>query len=87
MKIDVSDELLKGINITAEQAVLDFAIGLYSEGTVTAGRAAEVARMSQTDFIKELGKRHIPIHYDVQDLQEDISVVRDQQGHDSNNSN
>ena len=78
MKINVSDALLKGIDITAEQAVVDFAIGLYAGVKVTAGRAAEVAAMSQTDFIKELGKRHIPIHYDLKDLQADMKVVRDQ---------
>ena len=77
MKIAVSDEILSGVEITPEEAVLDFAVGLYSEGKVTLGRAAEVAGLTQSELLKELGKRHIPIHYSMDDLKSDIQVVRE----------
>ncbi len=77
MKIAVADELLEGVELTAQEALLDFAVGLYSEGKVTLRRAADVASQSQVEFLKELGRRHIPIHYDVKDLRADIQVVRE----------
>jgi predicted HTH domain antitoxin len=78
MKIVVSDELLKGIDLTPGQALLDFAVGVYSESKATLGRAARIAGMSQPEFLKELGKRRVPIHYTVDDLKSDLLVVREQ---------
>ena len=77
MKIAIADKLLEGVTLTHQEALQDFAIGLYSEGKVTLGRAAEVASSSQTEFLQELGRRHIPIHYDVQDLKADILMVKE----------
>jgi len=78
MKIAVSDDILSGVELTPREAVVDFAVGLYSEGKVTLGRAAKVADLNQSDFLKELGKRHIPIHYSMDDLKSDIQLVREQ---------
>jgi len=80
MKIAIDDALLKGVNLTPQEAVLDFAVGLYTERRVTLGRAAEIASLSQAAFLKELGKRRIPIHYDLADLEADWRVIRETEG-------
>lgn len=54
---------------------LSFAIGLFVTEEATLGQAAEVAGLSQTDFLRELGKRRIPIHYGNDELAEDLRVV------------
>ena len=36
---------------------------------------ADKHRMNQLDFQKELGRRGIPIHYDVEDLQADLRTL------------
>ena len=75
MLIEVKDEALGGLQLTREQALLDFAVGLYTDGRVTLGRAAGIALRSQADFQKELGRRGISIHYEVQDLREDVETL------------
>lgn len=77
MNIVVSDELLKGIDLSEGQAVVDFAVGVYSEDKATLGRAAAIAGMSQPEFLRELGKRRVPMHYHVDDFNADMLVVRE----------
>lgn len=73
--IEVQDELLRGLELTEPQALLDLAVGLFTERRVTLGRAAEIARLTQPAFQHELGRRGIPIHYDVEDLQADLRTL------------
>jgi predicted HTH domain antitoxin len=75
MTIEVHDEALRGLNLTQPQALLDLAVGLFTERRVTLGRAAAVARVTQLDFQQELARRGIPIHYDVEDLQADVRTL------------
>jgi predicted HTH domain antitoxin len=75
MKIEVQDKALRGLELTESQALVDLAVGLFTERRVTLGRAAEIARMTQLDFQQELGRREIPIHYDVEDLQADLRTL------------
>lgn len=75
MTIEVHDEALRGLNLTQPQALLDLAVGLFTERRVTLGRAATVARVTQLDFQRELARRGIPVHYDVEDLQADVQTL------------
>ena len=75
MTIEVEDEALRGLNLTQPQALLDLAVGLFTERRVTLGRAAAVARMAQLDFQRELARRGLPVHYDVEDLQADLQTL------------
>ncbi len=75
MLIEIHDEALRGLQLTETQAVLDLAVGLFTERRVTLGRAAAVAGLTQTDFQQELGRRGIPIHYDVEDLRADLRTL------------
>jgi len=77
MNIVVSDELLRGMDLSPGQAVVDFAVGVYSEHKATLGRAAAIAGMSQPEFLRELGRRRVPVHYHVEDLKADVLVVRE----------
>jgi predicted HTH domain antitoxin len=61
--------------LTPAQAALHFAIGLYTGGEVTLGQAAEAAGQSQGEFMRELGRRKIPLHYGVEDFAQDLVTV------------
>jgi predicted HTH domain antitoxin len=41
------------------------------------GRTAEIANMSSPAFLDELGRRKIPINYDINDLHADLASIRD----------
>ena len=75
MVIQIEDEALRGLELTEPQARLDLAVGMFTERRITMGRAAEIARIPQLDFQRELGRRGIAIHYDVEDLQADLGTL------------
>lgn len=61
--------------MTREEWLLDLAIGLYVDQRVTLGRAAEIAGISKPGFLDVLGKRRVPINYDVADLESDLETI------------
>jgi len=61
--------------LSPASAALHLAIGLFVAEEVTLGQAAEVAGLSQSEFLKELGRRRIPIHYGAPELAEDLRAV------------
>jgi predicted HTH domain antitoxin len=52
--IAIHDDALRGLDLTEDQAWLDLALGLFIDQRVTLGRGAEIAGMTQSDFLKEL---------------------------------
>jgi predicted HTH domain antitoxin len=73
--IAIHDEALRGLDLTEDQARLDLALGLFIDQRVTLGRGAEIAMMTQSEFLKELGRRGIPVHYDVEDFRADLRAL------------
>lgn len=61
--------------LSPADVALHLAIGLFVSEEATLGQAAEIARLSQAAFLKELGKRRISIHYGPEELAEDLRVV------------
>jgi predicted HTH domain antitoxin len=61
--------------LSPASTALHLAIGLFVAEEATLGQAAEVAGLSQADFLRELGRRRIPIHYGMEELSEDLQAV------------
>lgn len=61
--------------LSPREAVLHLAIGMFVSEEATLGQAAEIAGLTQAAFLKELGRRHISIHYGMKELAEDLRVV------------
>lgn len=61
--------------ITPQDAALHLALGLFLDHRVTLGKGAAVAGISETDFLHELGKREIPVHYDEADARADVATI------------
>jgi predicted HTH domain antitoxin len=61
--------------LSKQDAALHLAIGLFVADEVTLGQGAEVAGLSQTDFLRELGRRRIPMHYGPDELAADLKAV------------
>jgi len=76
MVIEVPDKAAKGIGLSPELARLEMALGLFRDEKATLEQAAKVSGLSIPLFMKELGKRQIPLHYDVQDLEQDLKTLR-----------
>lgn len=61
--------------LSPKSTALHLAIGLFVSNEATLGQAAEVAGISQAQFLRELGHRRIPIHYGAEELSEDLRAV------------
>ncbi len=61
--------------LSPESTALHLAIGLYVANETTLGQSAEVAHLSQADFLRELGNRRIPIRYGPEELADDLRAV------------
>jgi predicted HTH domain antitoxin len=60
---------------TSEDLQLHLALGMFSDHRVTLGQGAAIAGLSQSEFLRELGARRIPVHYDEADAAADIAAV------------
>jgi predicted HTH domain antitoxin len=61
--------------LTPKDAALHLAIGLFVSEEATLGQAAQTAGLSQAEFLRELGRRRIPIHYGEEELHADLDAV------------
>lgn len=73
MTITLPDALER--SLTVESARLNLAIGLFSAETLTFGQAAELAELPAADFQQELARRKIPLHYGLDELEEDLKTL------------
>jgi predicted HTH domain antitoxin len=75
MTVTIPTERLGDVALSERDAVVDIAIGLYTRDQVSLGRAAEIAGLSSPEFLAELGRRQIPINYDVDDLRAGLKAL------------
>ena len=61
--------------LSPQSAALHLAIGLFVAEEATLGQAAQVAGLSQAEFLRQLGKRRIAIHYGHEELAADLEAV------------
>ena len=73
MELTLPQPLAERLN--KQDTMLHLAIGLFVTEEATLGQAAEVAEMTQTQFLRELGRRRISIHYGKDELAADLEAV------------
>lgn len=61
--------------LSPRDAALHLAIGLFVSEEATLGQAAKTAGVSQSEFLHELGRRRVPVHYGDAELDEDLVTV------------
>ena len=75
MNVEIQDDKLRGLAATPERLRLEMAVGLYASEDITLGQAADIAGVSQTVFLRELGRRGVCVHYEVEDLEQDLKTL------------
>lgn len=80
VKMDIPEDVLTAARITKKDAAdelrKELAVHLFEREILSFGKAAELAKMSKWDFMSLLGSRKIPLHYDEEDLDEDIKTFQ-----------
>ncbi len=59
------------------EALKRLAATFYADGSLSLGKAAELANVSKQDFLDFLGAHNMPLNYDVHELEEDFSTVKE----------
>lgn len=80
VELDVPKDVLLAARIkevsAAKELKKELAIYLFERKTLSFGKASQLAGMSKWDFIGELGRRKISLHYGVEDLEGDIRDLK-----------
>jgi predicted HTH domain antitoxin len=75
MTVTIPQERLGEVALNEHDALVDIAIGLYKRDEVSLGRAAEIAGLASPAFLAELGRRRIPLNYEVDDLRSGLKAL------------
>jgi predicted HTH domain antitoxin len=74
IKIDLPDHL----QLTEADLRQELAIALFQQERITLGSASQLAGMHQIEFQRLIASRGINIHYDVNDLTQDLKSLREE---------
>lgn len=75
--VEVPDEVASALRVPeqerASRVLLELACGLYANGLLPAGKAAQLSGLPRLRFGEEIARRGIPRHYGEGDLAKDIA--------------
>ena len=77
MPLVVSDDFLRRAGMTEEELRLEIAILLFQRERLTLAQGSRLAGVTRLEFQKTLANRRIPVHYDVDDFQEDLKNLKE----------
>ncbi|MFM9948363.1 MAG: UPF0175 family protein [Saprospiraceae bacterium] len=75
MGVQISEDQLNMLNMTAAELLIELAVHFYDMGKMTMGQARKFAGIDQISFQKEMKKRGVYIKYDIEDLEEDLMTL------------
>lgn len=76
MSIIISDEVLAATRMTDSELKQEIAVLLFQREKLTLAQASRFAEMHRVAFQHLLASRQIPVHYDVEDLEQDVESLR-----------
>lgn len=71
----VPREFLESAKMSEDEMRIDLAVHLYATKRLSMGKARRLAELDLISFQKELAKRDVYIHYDVEDLHDDMRAL------------
>ncbi len=74
--VEVPQDILDSARLTITDLKIEMAISLYAQERLSIGKARELAGMALWEFRQLLASRRISPHYDVADVDEDVSTLR-----------
>jgi predicted HTH domain antitoxin len=77
VSIEIPREVIHIARMTPEELRVEMAVYLFQQGKLSFGKAREVVGMTAWVFQQLLGARGIPVHYDVEDYEQDLITLRE----------
>jgi predicted HTH domain antitoxin len=82
IQIEIPDHIVQAIRLPLaeqkQQLLVELAVALYARGLLSFGKARELAGLNKYEFGLLLGRRDVPRHYQVEDLQDDLTYAHHQ---------
>ena len=75
--IEIPREVVHAARMTPQDLRRELAICLYQQGRLSFGKAREMVGMTVWLFQQLLASREIPVHYDVEDYEEDLTTLKE----------
>jgi predicted HTH domain antitoxin len=76
MSIIISDEILDTTRMSKNELLQEIAVMLFQKDKLTLGQASKMAGISRLQFQHQLASRQIPLHYDLDDFEDDLATLR-----------
>lgn len=75
--VAIPEDILQATRMSDEELKQEIAVMLFQKEKLTLGQAAHLAGMSQLQFQHLLASRQIPVHYDVEEFEEDLQTLKE----------
>jgi predicted HTH domain antitoxin len=75
--IEIPREVIHATRMTPQELRRELAVYLFQQDKLSFGKARETAGMTAWAFQQLLGSRGIPIHYDLEDYEEDLAKLNE----------
>lgn len=76
MSLTIPDEILQTARMSEDELRQELAALLFQKDRLTLGQASRLAGMDLLRFQHLLASRGIPVHYDVEEFEQDLSTLR-----------
>jgi predicted HTH domain antitoxin len=76
VSIQIPRDVLQATKMTPDELKRELAVCLYQLGKLSFGKARELAAMTPWTFQQLLGSRMIPVHYGLEDYEQDLTALR-----------
>ncbi len=76
MSLTTFNELMQASGLSEEDFRLEIIIMLFQKKKISIGKASKLAGLPLLKFQHELAVRQIPIHYDLEEFEEDLQTLR-----------
>ncbi len=77
MSVIVPDDILAATRMTETEMRQEIAVMLFQQEKLTLAQASRFAGMHRVAFQHLLASRQIPVHYGVEDFEQDIQTLRE----------
>lgn len=77
ISVQVPRDVIHAARLTVDELKQELALALFQQGKLSFGKAREMAGMTVWDFQLLLGARKIPVHYDIEDYEDDLATLRE----------
>jgi len=77
MSVTVPDDILQAARMSEDELRQEMAVWLFEKDRLTLAQASRLANMDRLRFQHLLASRDIPVHYGMEDFEQDLATLRD----------